>query len=712
MGAPLAAIAFLGPLLPSSRSDRHARQRPSRPPRRPLPLSPLTPSPLRVAVTPLAASAAATAAAGSSSPVPNPANSPSPPPPPHSPLGEAVLPASARAPPTLGGTGLAVVWFRRDLRLDDNALVTTAATAGALLPVYVFDPDVYAGGRDGGGKWAVVGPWRATFINEAVTALRTALRGHRSELWVRTGAAAAEVAALVAEHGGCAAATAQGGGVTVLASKGVTAAEVAEEEAVAAALAALPPPADGVPPPVLRFVWEGTLLHPDAAPFPASPALGIPPLDTYVAAAATVPLPPPLVCPPVLPPPPLPFLDARTAAGTLPTPSSLGVVGLAPPLEHPFPDPRAALGHSGGAPAGAARLRSYLFEKRALRGAAEYADSGVGAPDGSSKLGAWLSAGCVSPRVMAAEVDRAAAARLGGENAEENASVVEAAAAAVMSAAAAAAAPAVAASPLTAATAPESPSDGVTSADEARRFEEPPLMAGSSLPRPPADALHRWVTGTTGVPLVDAAMRELSASGHLVAVARRVAASFWVHDLRGDWRLGAAWFRAQLIDWDPASNSVNWAAMGGALPLAVAAAAPSDGGDDGADGGPPPALIPRSGRVDVAAAAAAVDPFGFYVKRWCPELYDIPAPWCHAPGRMTAEELADFDVILGDNYPTLIEGVTVELPRSAEDGEGEAAFEEDRNMDGANGGGVEDDDWLTMEGEVGEAGESAEGTAA
>lgn len=315
------------------------------------------------------------------------------------------LPAATRAPPSFGGTGLAVVWFRRDLRLDDSALIATAATAAALLPVVVFDPDRHAGGRDGGGEWAVVGPWRAAFTVEAVTALRTALRGHQSELWVRTGEVAAAVAALVAEHGGCAAAAA--GGVTVLASKGVTPAEVADEAAVAAALAALPPPPDGVPPPVLRFVWEGTLLHPDVAPFPPSPAGGIPPLDDYVAAAAGVPPPPPYECPRVLPPPPLPFLDARTAAGGPPTPSSLGVVGLAFPNEHPFPDPRAALGHAGGAPAGAARLRGYLFEKRALAGAAAYADSGAGAPDGSSKVGAWLSSGCLSPRVVAKQVDRA-----------------------------------------------------------------------------------------------------------------------------------------------------------------------------------------------------------------------------------------------------------------------------------------------------------------
>lgn len=84
--------------------------------------------------------------------------------------------------------------------------------AAALLPVYAFDPDRHAGGRDGGGDWAVTGPWRAAFTAEAVTALRTALRRHQSELWVRTGGAAAVVAALATEYGGCAAATAGGGG--------------------------------------------------------------------------------------------------------------------------------------------------------------------------------------------------------------------------------------------------------------------------------------------------------------------------------------------------------------------------------------------------------------------------------------------------------------------------------------------------------------------
>lgn len=74
--------------------------------------------------------------------------------------------------------------------------------------------------------------------------------------------------------------------------------------------------------------------------------------------------------------------------------------------------------------------------------------------------------------------------------------------------------------------------------------------------------------------------------------------------------------------------------------------------------------------MDVAAAAAAVDPDGVYVKRWCPELYDIPPPWCHAPARMSAEELADFGVVLGVDYPAPVAGVTVELPPSADGGGG------------------------------------------
>ncbi|MBM2885429.1 DASH family cryptochrome [Chromobacterium phragmitis] len=87
----------------------------------------------------------------------------------------------------------------------------------------------------------------------------------------------------------------------------------------------------------------------------------------------------------------------------------------------------------------------------------------------------------------------------------------------------------------------------------------------SSLPSPAHDAaaFQRWRKGETGQPLVDAAMRELSASGYLSNRLRQVAASYLIYECGGDWRAGAAWFESQLIDYDAYSNQGNWLYIAG-----------------------------------------------------------------------------------------------------------------------------------------------------
>lgn len=78
-----------------------------------------------------------------------------------------------------------------------------------------------------------------------------------------------------------------------------------------------------------------------------------------------------------------------------------------------------------------------------------------------------------------------------------------------------------------------------------------------------AEAFARWCEGRTGLPLVDAAMRELRHTGFLSNRLRQIVASALIHELRGDWRAGAAWFEACLIDFDVHSNQGNWAYIAG-----------------------------------------------------------------------------------------------------------------------------------------------------
>ena len=78
-----------------------------------------------------------------------------------------------------------------------------------------------------------------------------------------------------------------------------------------------------------------------------------------------------------------------------------------------------------------------------------------------------------------------------------------------------------------------------------------------------ASSFEQWRTGNTGTELVDAGMRELHQSGYLSNRMRQIVASYWIYDMKGDWRAGAAWFESQLIDYDVYSNQGNWLYIAG-----------------------------------------------------------------------------------------------------------------------------------------------------
>lgn len=111
------------------------------------------------------------------------------------------------------------------------------------------------------------------------------------------------------------------------------------------------------------------------------------------------------------------------------------------------------------------------------------------------------------------------------------------------------------------------------------------------------DTFARWREGRTGYPLVDAAMRELSATGRMPNRLRMLTASFLTKDLLIDWRLGAAHFLRQLIDGDVANNTLGWQ---WAASLGVDASLPFRD------------LSPER-------HARRFDPDGTYVGRWVPE---------------------------------------------------------------------------------------------
>jgi deoxyribodipyrimidine photo-lyase len=117
------------------------------------------------------------------------------------------------------------------------------------------------------------------------------------------------------------------------------------------------------------------------------------------------------------------------------------------------------------------------------------------------------------------------------------------------------------------------------------------------------EALRRWMRGMTGVPVVDAGMRELNATGHMHNRARLICGAYLVKHLFIDWRLGERYFATHLVDYDPSVNNASWQFVAGT----------------GTDNSPYFRVI------NPTLQARKYDPECAYIKRWIPELRDVPA---------------------------------------------------------------------------------------
>ncbi|MBP3946875.1 cryptochrome/photolyase family protein [Psychrobacter sp. K31L] len=121
-----------------------------------------------------------------------------------------------------------------------------------------------------------------------------------------------------------------------------------------------------------------------------------------------------------------------------------------------------------------------------------------------------------------------------------------------------------------------------------------------------------WCTGRTGVPLVDAAMRCLNATGFMHNRLRMVTAMFLTKDLLIDWRWGERYFMQQLIDGDFASNNGGWQWS-------------ASTGTDSA---------PYFRIMNPFSQAKTHDPDGEFIKEWLPELKDMPASTLHSEDKI------------------------------------------------------------------------------
>ena len=144
--------------------------------------------------------------------------------------------------------------------------------------------------------------------------------------------------------------------------------------------------------------------------------------------------------------------------------------------------------------------------------------------------------------------------------------------------------------------------------------------------------LQAWKDGLTGYPVVDAAMRQLRETGWMHNRARMITASFLTKDLLINWQSGESWFMEQLIDGEPASNNGGWQWSAGT-------------GTDAA---------PYFRIFNPVLQGRKFDPQGAYVRRWVPELANVPGKFIHTPWEMPASLQKEIGLRIGRDYPTPI----------------------------------------------------------
>jgi deoxyribodipyrimidine photo-lyase len=449
----------------------------------------------------------------------------------------------------------AIVWFRQDLRLHDNEALTTALRmAEEVIPVYIFDERTFLGETRFG--MPKTGKHRARFILESVIDLRENIQSLGGKLLVRLGRPE-DILAEIAQ---------QIKASWVICNRERTQEEVLVQDGLEQKLWGM-----GVE---LLYTRGKMLYHTQDLPVPVQHT---PDIFTQFRKETEhiTPVREPLPSPTALPPYP-PMLDP----GEMPT---LGTLGHAD-FEI---DERAAIHLKGGETEGLKRLRHYFWEKDFI---AQYKETrnGLLGPDYSSKFSAWLSQGCLSPKLIYHELKRYERERISNESTywlffellwrdffrlmgkKHGTRIFQ---------------------------------KGGTQEKDLRHLKNN------------RELFELWAQGKTGVPFVDANMRELAATGFMSNRGRQNVASFLVRDLKVNWQMGAEYFESQLIDYDPCSNWGNWNYVAGV----------------GTD--------PREDRYfNILTQAKNYDPQGDFVRTWCPELACISQDKIHRPDLLSAAE--------------------------------------------------------------------------
>jgi deoxyribodipyrimidine photo-lyase len=472
-----------------------------------------------------------------------------------------------------------IIWYRNDLRIHDcEPLHQAIATHAEIIPLYCFDPRQFGQTSFG---FAKTRAWRAQFLLESVADLRESLRSLGSDLIIRQGLP--EI--IIPDLANLLEATA------VYYAQEVTSEETRVESALKINLQQLNVK--------YQSFWERTLYHPDDLPFEIS---NLPELFTnfrkQVEKSSTIrqPLPTPTKLP-ALP-------DVET--GELPLLRDLG-------LEPTQIDQRAVLQFRGGETSGLERFKHYVWQSDRIRTYKETRNGMLGS-DYSSKFSPWLALGCLSPRYIYAQIKQYEQERIANDSTywlifellwRDYFRLIVA-------------------------------------KHGDRIFKRSGLQGLTIAWKQDWERFALWQAGETGFPLVDANMRELSATGFMSNRGRQNVASFLTKNLGINWQMGAEWFESMLIDYDVTSNWGNWNYTAGI-------------GNDA-----------RGFRYfNILKQSQDYDPKGEYVKHWLPELASIPPHKVHQPWQLSLVEQNSYGVRLGVDYPNPI----VDLVKSVQSNE-------------------------------------------
>jgi deoxyribodipyrimidine photo-lyase len=462
----------------------------------------------------------------------------------------------------------AIVWFRNDLRLHDNEAITNALRmADEVIPVFIFDERTFLGKTRFG--FPKTGKFRAKFILESVQDLQQSLQRTGSNLVVRMGKPE-DILAEMARHYHTS---------WVVCNRERTHEEVQVQDALEHNLWG-----SGIE---LIYTRGKMLYHTQDLP---APVQHTPDVFTQFRKEneGITQIRPPLPAPVAMPP-----LPAEVEIGNMP---GLMDLGHEPFAHHP----NAALAFKGGETEGIKRLKHYLWGTNAVATYKQTRNGLVGA-DYSSKFSPWLAAGCLSPKYIYAELRRYELERTQNESTywlffellwrdffrlmgkkHGNRIFLK----------------------------------GGTHNKSLKHL------------RNNYEMFNTWAEGRTGVPFIDANMRELAETGWMSNRGRQNVASFLTRDLKVNWQMGAEYFESQLLDYDPCSNWCNWNYVAGV----------------GSD--------PREDRYfNILTQAKNYDGNGDFVRLWCPELRLLPKEYIHRPDLLNAGQRTSYKMT---QYPKAV----------------------------------------------------------